>query len=160
MGIGYRLDGLGTGRVNHGDQPQEDEVLLRIQGRGFPGGQLPVGKGQHPLSLIGKRLVHLSNLPADFVRHGNQTMAGEQVSGTLQQHIHGALGQQGGDTFNVVEGTHELPVGVKGQLSQPGVLVPVVLLNHPELLCQHHQGHLRGVADGGALLLVMGGIAG
>ena len=40
------------------------------------------------------------------------------------------------------------------------MLGPVLLLHHTELLAQHDQGHLGGVADGRAVLLVVGGVAG
>ena len=55
-------------------------------------------------------------------RHGDRPLPGEHLGGPVQQHVNGPLGVEGGDPVDVVEGAHELPVGVEGQLSQPGVL--------------------------------------
>ena len=59
-----------------------------------------------------------------------------------------------------MEGGHELPVGVKGQLPHPGVMGPVKGLVHADAVAHHHQSHLGGVADAGSGLRVGGSVAG
>ncbi|MPM78212.1 hypothetical protein SDC9_125223 [bioreactor metagenome] len=41
---------------------------------------------------------------------------------------------------------HQLPIGVKGDLRQPGISLAGLLLVKAELFPQTHQGRLRGIA--------------
>ena len=59
-----------------------------------------------------------------------------------------------------MEGGHQLAVGIKGQLPQTGVVPAVKFLVYADAVPQHDQGHLRGVADGGTVLHIGGGVTG
>ena len=141
------LLGLLPRGVHHGDEAQEEEVVLVLQGD-LHGLHPAAGEGQHPEALFGEGLVD----PLDLL-----PLSGAQ-EGAVQEHVHGALGHKHVPSGELVEGGHELPVGVKGELPQPGPVLPDVQFVEAEVLPQPDQGGLGGVAD--LPLLVHGGVAG
>src|SRR5699024_2364816 len=54
LGVGHGLDGLGPGRVDHGNEADEGEVVLVVQGEGPDRVQLLAGEGQHTQALHGQ----------------------------------------------------------------------------------------------------------
>ena len=68
LGIGYRLDGLRPGRVDHGDQA--DEGVFPLVGKVQTGSarHVPVGEGEDPQPLAGEFLVHRQDLLPPLVR--------------------------------------------------------------------------------------------
>ena len=142
----HSLLGLLPRGVHHGDEAQEEEVVLVLQGD-LHGLHPAAGEGQHPEALLGEGLVDPLNL---------LPLSGAQ-EGAVQEHVHGALGHEHVPPGELVEGGHELPVGVKGELPQPGPVLPDVQLVEAEVLPQPDQGGLGGVAD--LPLLVHGGVA-
>ena len=159
FGVSHSLDALRPGRVNHGDEAHEGVVGLVFQGEqtGFLHGTQ--GEGQHPQTIFRLLAVDLLDLGAELGSHGDRAVGGEQPDGAVQQHIDGALGVQGGTVVGVVQGAHQLAVGVKGQLGQTGVLGAVGTLLYTEASAQLNQGYLGGIAHGGAGLVVHGGVA-
>ena len=161
LGVGHRLNGLRSGRVDHGDQADEGIVPLILQGD-LPGSRHPPkGEGQHPQPLAGQSLVHRQDLRPPLLCQLYNPIGGEQAHRPVQQYVQGPLGEHHRlPLLQHVEGGHELPVGVKGQLAQTGVLGPVGPLLDAHAVADHNEGHLGGVAHGGSLLLVGGGVAG
>ena len=127
--------GLLPGRVHHGDEAQELEVVLILQADGG-GGQHPLAEGQHPQALLGQLLVHPLDLRLLLRREAS----------AAQHHVHGPLGQHGQAVRQLVDCAHQLPVGVKGQLRQTGILAPRLRLVEAVALAQAHQGGLCGVS--------------
>ena len=125
--------GLLPGRVHHGDEAQELEVVLILQADGG-GGQHPLAEGQHPQALLGQLLVHPLDLRLLLRREAS----------AAQHHVHGPLGQHGQAVRQLVDCAHQLPVGVKGQLRQTGILAPRLRLVEAVALAQAHQGGLCG----------------
>ena len=80
--------------------------------------------------------VDLLDLSAELGGHGDRTVGGEQPGGAVQQHIDGALGVQGGTVVGVVQGAHQLAVGIKGDFAQAGMLFPVPCLSRNTLINQ------------------------
>ena len=156
LGVGHGLDGLGPGRVDHGDEANEGKAVLILQGEGAHGVQLLIGESQHPQALHGQLHVDPGQLLPPLGGHLHLPLPGEQVGGAVQQHVDGSFGEEGRHPINVVEGAHQLAVGVKGQLAQTGVLGAVALLVHAELFAQHHQGHLGGLSGGGGAVQAAG----
>ena len=134
--VGHRLLGLRPGGVHHGDQTQEEHVVLLLQGD-LRGLQPPAGKGQYPKALVGKGLIDpLDLLPFPGPQHR-----------PVQHHVHRALGHQHIAAGKPMDRGHELPVRVKGQFAQPGPLVPDIQLIKAKVLSQADQSGLRGVPD-------------
>ena len=160
LGIGHCSHRFGAGRVDHRDQADKDIALLVIQREFTDAVQLPAAKGQHTQTLLGEVVVYLHDLLPVLLGEGADPIGGHDPVRALQQHIDGALGHQGGDSLDLLQGGHQFAVGVKGQLGQPLMLAAVSAFLHTEVFAQQYQSHLGGVTDGGATLLVVGGIAG
>ena len=128
--------GFLPGRVHHGDEAQELEVVLILQADGG-GGQHPLAEGQHPQALVGKLFVDLFD-PRPFLRRHHAA---------VQQHIRRALGDQHQATRQLVDRGHHFPVGIEGDLCQTGPAVPDEILVKAVGLPQPHQCRFRGVAD-------------
>lgn len=127
---------LCSGRVHHGDQAQEEHVVLLLQGdlRGLRRRQ---AKARYRKALVRKGLVDpLDLLPFPGPQHR-----------PVQHHVHRALGHQHIAAGKPMDRGHELPVRVKGQFPQPGPLVPDIQLIKAKVLPQADQGGLRGVPD-------------
>ena len=97
--LGHSGLGLLPGRIHHGDQAQEAQVVLVLQAdsrRIHPA----AGKGQHTQPLLGELFVDPLDLGPLRRSH----------PGALHQHIHSALGHQRQATGKLVHGAHELAV--------------------------------------------------
>ena len=145
---GHRLPYLGAGRVHHAEQPQEGQPALNGPGDhgGRQEGQIPAGHPQHPQSPPGHLLVGPED-PLPLPGGENPLRAGcaafqQNVRRTLDEHPKAAL-RPG------VDGGHELPAGVKGELPLPGPLLVQLVPVQPLPGGGHDEGPLCGVPLGG-----------
>ena len=76
------------------------------------------------------------------------------MSTSLQKHIHGPLYQQGRTLRQPAHHAHDLPCGIKGDLSPSGELLAQPFRRHAALVYQVEKRQLRGVAY---LLLTLSG---
>ena len=97
---------------------------------------MPAGKGQHPQSLPGELLIDLF--------HFRPLLGGDDAA--VHQNVHGALGDHHQTAGQLMDGAHQLPVGVKGDLRQAGPAGAGGLLVKAVVLPQTDQRRLSGVA--------------
>ena len=134
------------GRVDHGAQPHEDHILFLGNRVSFP-----VGQGQHP-ERVGTH---------DVRRLGstNHVLVGDLPYAVLIQDavtpdddgINGALGIGNilyfAIPFHPVQGSHHLPVGIKGNLIKPGDITHDVVIAQLLILRVLDERGFRGIAD-------------
>ncbi len=117
------------------------------------------GYAQHTLPLLRQSIVGFDDAPAIFVRHGDGLVAGPDLAGEIEQHIHRALakgdigriapGRVGLVWFNchAMHGRHALALGGEGRFGHARPAAVQVGLLHAELGRGNHQRALGGVAD-------------
>ena len=149
VALGHGLLDLHAGRVDHAHQAHEGQAGLQALGGELGGDGLHVfiGHAQHAQGPGSHLLVLL---------HG-RVGSGLVDIAAAQQHIGRALDHDAVLALEGVDGGHELPVGVEGQLRHTGHglldLVLVQALLHGDI----HEGGLGGVAGGlGPAVLVVG----
>ena len=142
----HRRLGFLSGRIHHGDKAQKVQVVF-IRQTDCRTVHAAACKGQHPQAFVGKLLVDLLDLPPLFRRHDT----------AFQQYIHGALGDHQKAARQLVDGGHHLPVGIEGDLRQPGPVVSDNVLIKAIAFSQPYQRGFCGIAD--LIVTADGGVA-
>ena len=149
--------GLGARRVDDPDHGQQGQVLDQAEqvAGGVEGRRVEVALGHHhhPLARLGDAVVGLRGQRAVLVGDRDQGPVGIPVGAAARdQHVRGALDiaahhRLAARAGHLVEGGHELVVGVERHLGDPGVAAAGLLDVEPALGREHDQGALGRVAD-------------
>ena len=161
FGVGDRLLGFLTRRVDHRDQAHKGVVIFVLEGdaRALGGVRILLdGKGQHAQAVLREVEVGVGNLLLILLGDGTGAVAGHHRHAAGQQDVHRSLGAQRVDAVQLVHGAHQFAVGIKGKLRQTRVLGTVNGLLHPEVVGQVDQRNLGRVAD--LLAVHRGGVVG
>ena len=135
----HRLLGLRSGGIHHPHKAQEGQFLFQSTGAHLRRQPLyvPEGHRQHPQGILRHAVIGRQGGPAGMVGQG--APAQKHVGRSLDAHPEASL-RQG------VDGGHQLPLRVKGQLPLPGQLPFQLLLLQPLLGRGLHQGPFGGLA--------------
>ena len=148
---------LFSGRVDHADQADEDQVVfsLRRRIRRIHGA---VGHADHTKRGLSHLLVDAEDfLPLRVRKRMNGSVFFH--SGTAaQQLVRSALGIHGDGVPDLMEGGHELSVRIKGDFLHAGIFAFPFRLLHAVLVGKHHHGGFRGIAHDGLFVGIIGSV--
>ena len=148
----YRLDsgrsalcnclfGFLTGRIHFGNQSQIGQVVFVLNAQRITGERL-CRKTEYTQTLF-RQFFHLFH---------NFLLLCIRTCHAVQQHVCCTLGVHFPHITVLVQGRHQLAVGVKGNLADAGMFPTHFLIGQPAVLGKPHQSRFRRVTDLGAVL--------
>ena len=129
--------GLGAGRVDHTNQTHEGQSVFQFLRGRILGDFINffIGHSQHAECVLA---------------HGfGELLGGVQITGDAagRHHIKGTLHDDDVLVIDAIDGSHQLAVGVEGNLGQTGELLVQIVLRHTVLVSGQYDGGLSGIAD-------------
>ena len=114
--IRYGLHRFRTGRINHGNQTEENKILFCLCGQWFY--IHFISEREYPQSLFGKALVLTQNRLFISCRHLSYLIFFQDPRTAFQKNIRCSFCQHRFFPFHQVLCTHQFPVGIKGKFLQ------------------------------------------
>ena len=146
-----------TGRVDHADQADEDQVVFRFRRR-IRLVHETISDTDHAQSGLGHILINAEDFfPLGVCKRINGSIFFDSRT-TAEQLVRSALCVHGDVIADFVEGGHELSVRIKGNLLYTGIPGFPFGFLHAVLVGKNHHGGFRRIANDGLLVGIIGGV--